>query len=178
MFSNDGAIGLSDLIETEARFKIGWTGGLPETKCGYGSTMRATRAQRAWIPDVLEEYNIKSIADIGAGDLNWIKWTKIPGDIEYTPYDLVPRKPDVKFFDITKSIPPKVDLIMCLWVINHLDYTKAQQAIKNIKASGSKYLLMTDRKKYYKDSPPEIHMDYIESITVSELGDTIRLIKL
>lgn len=178
MFSYDGFERLSDLIESTEQFKNGWTGGLPETLCGWGSTLRATRAQREWIPGILEKYNIKSIADIGAGDLNWMKYTDLPYDIEYTAYDLIPRKPEIKLFDITKSIPPRVDLVMCLWVINHLNYTDAQQAIKNLKASGSKYLMITDRPKWYKDAPPEIHMEFIESVKVSELKDTIRLIEL
>jgi hypothetical protein len=169
---------MSDLISNPEKYKKGWTGGLPETPCGFGSTMAATVAQREWIPGIIEKYFIESIADIGAGDLNWIKSTPIPNHVEYTAYDLVPRKPEVIKFDLIEQIPPPVDLIMCLWVLNHLPYEACQMAIANIKKSGAKYLLMTDRLRYKEDQPPEVEMPAIESMALNDKGDSIKLIDL
>lgn len=169
---------MSDMITQVDKYKKGWTGGLPETPCGNGSKLSKTIEQRKWIPRIIEQNDIKTIADIGAGDLNWIKKTHIPNEIEYTPYDLVPRLPEVRKFDLVQQIAPKVDLIMCLWVLNHLPYEHCQQAIKNIKASGAKYLLMTDRLRYRADQPPEIEMPYIDRLMLNDKGDSIMLIDL
>ena len=165
------------IITEKAKYEKGWTGGLPETPCGYGSKLKSTKKQRAWMPGIFEKYNIQSIADIGAGDLNWIKHIDL-GDIEYQAYDLVPRHSEVKYFDLLKTVPPKVDLIMCLWVLNHMPVEHCRQAIKNLKKSGAKYLMMTDVERYHKDQPPEIQMDYIEVLDNGELLGTIKLIEL
>jgi hypothetical protein len=63
---------MGDIVARE-KFSRGWKGGLPETPCGYGSTLEATKAQRDWIPQVIRRHGITSIVDVGAGDLNWIK---------------------------------------------------------------------------------------------------------
>ena len=167
-----------DLIEDKEKYEQGWTGGLPETKCGYGSTLRATKKQRDWIPEIIESYNIYSIADIGAGDLNWIKETELPSEVEYWAYDLVPRHPEVIKFDLVKEVPPPVDMIMCLWVLNHFPYDECKTAIENLKKSGSRYLLMTDRIRYRKDQPAELSMPYIEKMMLNHLGDSLMLIDL
>jgi len=167
----------SGIITEKEKYKKGWTGGLPETPCGYGSKLSATKKQRDWMPEIFEKYNIKSIADIGAGDLNWIKHIDL-GDIEYQAFDLVPRHPEVRSFDLLKKVPPKVDLIICLWVLNHMPYDHCKQAIKNLKKSGAKYLMMTDVERYHKNQPPEIQMDHIEMLNNGDLLGTIKLIKL
>ena len=169
---------MSDIITEVKKYQKGWTGGLPETPCGSGSRLKDTAKQREWLPEIIEKYDIKTIADIGAGDLNWMAKTDLRG-AEYTAYDLVPRHDSVKPFDLVQEIPPKVDLILCLWVLNHFPRDHCKQAIKNLKASGAKYLMMTDRPKWHSDQPEEIQMEAIESIVVLErTGDSIKLIKL
>ncbi len=169
---------MSDLIENEDRFKKGWVGGLPETPCGSGSKISNTKEQRGWIPDLINKYGIKSIADIGAGDLNWIKQIQLPDDVNYKPYDLVPRLPEVQKFNLIEQIPEKVDLIICLWVLNHLTFNDCHQAIENIKESGSRYLLMTDRLIYRAMQPDNIDMEHIEILMLNEKNDSIKLIDL
>lgn len=167
---------MGDVITEVAKYYRGWTGGLPETPCGYGSKLAVTAPQRMWIPQMVDQYGIRTVADIGAGDLNWI--THLDWDVDYSAFDLVPRHPDVKQFDLLHEIPPKVDLLLCLWVLNHLPYEHCQAAIENLKASGSKYLIMTDRLRYREDQPPEIDMPAIESMPLNDKGDSIRLIEL
>lgn len=168
---------MTDFITEIDKYKKGWTGGLPETPCGHGSKLSSTEKQRQWIPGILEKYNIKSIADIGAGDMNWITHINM-GDIEYQAYDLVPRHKSVKEFDLIQQVPPKVDLIMCFWVLNHMPLEHCRQALKNLKASGSKYLMMTDVPRYRKDQPEEIGMPYIEMLDNGDLLGTVKLIEL
>jgi hypothetical protein len=155
------------------KYTKGWKGGMPETPCGAGSTIGNTELQRKWIPKLIRKYKIKSIADIGAGDLNWIKKTKLPKKIEYTAYDLIPRRGNIERFDIINEVPPKVDLIMCLWVVNHMSLEHREAAIKNLKASGSKYLLITDRFDW-------LHlcgMDFEEQLILNKKNKYIGLIK-
>ena len=164
---------MGDIVSRE-KFSRGWVGGLPETPCGHGSTLGATTAQRKWIPRLIETYGIKSIVDVGAGDLNWISITDL-GGATYIPFDLIPRHPSVKQFDLVRDVPPVADMLMCLWVLNHLDFETCRAALKNLKASGSRYLLMTDRPKWHHEQPPEIVMPHIEELKLNEKGDRILL---
>lgn len=168
---------VGDIITNKDKYKRGWTGGLPETECGSGSKVQNTELQRDWIPEIIEKYGIKTIADIGAGDLNWIKHMDLSG-IDYAAYDLVPRHESVVEFNLVEQVAPKVDLILCLWVLNHFPIESSRMAIHNLKASGSKYLMMTDRPKYHADQPEEIHMPYIEKMPLNEKDDSIMLINL
>lgn len=170
---------MGDVITEVEKYKQGWSGGLPETPCGFGSRLSNTAEQRAWIPDVVRKYRIKTIADIGAGDLNWMRHIEWPGDVTYTPYDLVVRHPQVIQFDLIQQVPPKVDMIMCLWVLNHLPKSHCRIALQNIKASGSKYLMMTDRPIWHHEQPEEILMPHIEElILIPHKGDRIMLVEL
>jgi hypothetical protein len=168
---------MSDIVGDVEKFKQGWMGGLPETPCGYGSTAAATKAQRHWIPRLIEKYAIRSIVDVGAGDLNWIRGTDLKG-AKYTALDLVPRLPEVKRFDLVQEVPPAADLLMCLWVLNHLPFDASRKALANLKASGSKYLLQTDRPIWHHEQPPEIVMPFIEELKLNEKGDRILLCPL
>lgn len=173
------AAAVQDITE-EARkekYKKGWGSGLPETPCGSGSVIKNTEKQRTWIPEVIRKYNIKSIADIGAGDLQWVKMMDLSG-VEYSAYDFHIRHPDVKYFDLLKEIPPKVDLIMCLWVINHFPYDHAVKAMANIKASGSKYLMITGKEDWHEYQPPEVSSEPLEIADVDIKDCYIKLIKL
>ena len=168
---------MGDIITDVDKYQAGWKGGLPETPCGFGSLLSQTKAQRKWLPEIIRKYGIYTVADIGAGDLNWVSRTDM-GGIEYTAYDLVPRKPNVIQFDLVREVPPQVDLIMCLWVLNHFPYEDCERAIENLKASGSKYLMMTDRPRWHHEQPPAIQMPYIEELVLNEKQDSIRLIQL
>lgn len=169
---------MADIITNKEKYQRGWTGGLPETPCGFGSKLSETKKQREWIPGVIKRWDVVTIADIGAGDLNWIKHMELPPFIEYQAFDLVPRHPEVIEFNLLKEIPPTVDLIMCLWVLNHFPYDECRLAIENIKKSGAAYLMMTDRLRYREDQPPEIDMPYLERMMLNDKGDSIKLIDL
>jgi hypothetical protein len=168
---------VGDIVSSVEKFREGWVGGRPETECGAGSTLEATKAQRRWIPGLLEKYAVKDIVDVGAGDLNWIRHTDLRG-ARYTPLDLVPRCAEVNAFDLVREVPPAADLLMCLWVLNHLDLEPCRAALANLKASGGRYLLMTDRPIWHCEQPPEIVMPYVEELKLNEKGDRILLCPL
>jgi len=168
---------VGDVVRDAEKFRRGWTGGLPETKCGHGSMLAQTVRQREWMPEMIRKYEIESIADIGAGDLNWIKKMDLAG-ASYRAYDLVPRLPQVVAFDLVNDVAPRADLLMCLWVLNHLEMEPCRQAIANLKASGSKYLMMTDRPIWHHEQPKEIIMQPIESLRLNNKNDSILLVRL
>lgn len=147
------------------RFSRGWSSGRPETECGRGSTLEATAQQRRWIPRIIERYGIRSVVDIGAGDRHWIAAIKWPSGVDYVALDLVPRHPSVRRFDVTREVPPRADLVMCLWVLNHLDPDDADAAFDNIRASGSMYLMAT-------------HCDRWNGDQVRRLTETIETLRL
>lgn len=152
-------------------FERGWKGGLPETPCGAGSRFANTKPQRKWIPAKVKEYGIKSIADLGAGDLNWANRTEFGCD--YTPYDLVPRAHGVKQLDILTDELPEADCLMVLWVINHMTEDQAKFAATKIMNSKARYLLATWRKDYY-NFPETTVLDSVKIFGNAE----IRLVEL
>ncbi len=136
---------MTNIITNVEKYKTGWLSGLPETKCGHGSKLSTTSKQRLWIPKIIEDLKIKTISDIGAGDLNWISKIKFGIDVKYKAYDLVPRHKSVNSFNLLTTVPPKSDLLMCLWVLNHFPLIEHNIAFENLKKSNSKYLLITQR---------------------------------
>jgi len=129
------------IITNPDKYKKGWIGGLPETPCGFGSKFAQTRIQRDWIPKMVAKYAITSIADIGAGDLNWASRTAFGCD--YTPYDLIPRARGVRKFNLLIDELPAADCLMVLWVINHFPVTAAKIAMEKLLNGKSRYLIMT-----------------------------------
>jgi len=152
-------------------FETGWKSGLPETPCGSGSRIENTAIQREWIPRIVEKYGIESIADIGAGDLNWSSRTAF--GCGYTAHDLIPRTQGVAKFDILTDKMPDADCLMVLWLINHLTRKQAQHVTYRLLHSKSRYLLTTWREGLWNfiDSP------VLESVDIGN-GAEIRLIEL
>lgn len=165
---------LPGVITEVAKYQKGWTGGLPETPCGLGSKISETVIQREWIPQMIGKYDIRTIADIGAGDMNWIDLVVWPHPVHYRAFDLVPRRPAVQPFDIIQQVPDSVDCIMCLWVLNHLPEDHARQALENVLASGSKYLMLT----WWPAMADFMDLEPIESVMIRKrIGAEIRLIR-
>ena len=161
------------IVSDPEKYKKGWHGGLPETPCGYGSKFRQTAIQRKWIPEMVSKYGIKSIADIGAGDLNWM----IDLGCKYTAYDLIPRKPEVIEFNLLTDLLPDADCLMVLWVINHFPPAEQQAAMDNLKASKARYLLMT----WDKRMEPCTKLPYVEKVILRHskgVDFELRLIEL
>lgn len=120
-----------------------WKSGLPETPCGKGSKLENTFEIRALLPRIIERGGIRTVADIGCGDQNWIHHC-LPDGIDYTGFDIKPRFVDVKPLDVTREVlPVGYDLVLCIYVLNHLKPDMAERALRLIKESGSKYLLMS-----------------------------------
>lgn len=125
------------------RMESGWRAGRPFTACGNGSLPEHTENIRTWLPGLCERLAIRSINDAGAGDLQWsvgIDW-----DVDYLPFDLIPRDPRVLECDITRQVMPRADAILCRMVLNHLadDPRRISTALQNFEESGARYLIAT-----------------------------------
>ena len=145
---------------------IGWSSS-DETPCGKGSEKEYSKKIIAVLRSVVREYEIESLSDAGAGDLNWIDDAKL--SLTYTPYDLIVRDNRVTQFDITSQVLPTTDLILCRHVLNHLSANLARAAVQNFYESESKYLLVTNfegQQEYWKSHDLNIaHMGW-ELITM------------
>jgi SAM-dependent methyltransferase len=123
-----------------------------ESVSGQGSTLDATEGIRRELPKLFAKFHVKSLLDIPCGDCNWI--APIIKNLElYLGADIVDelieenrkRFPDEHFavLDITKDELPKVDMILVRDLFGHFSEPDLALAIKNVKASGAKYLLAT-----------------------------------
>lgn len=168
---------MGDVIGDRRRFARGWTGGLPETPCGYGSRVDQTEAQRQWLPEIASRYAVRTVCDVGAGDLNWMRRMRWPAGVSYEALDLVPRHPSVRAFDLTREVPPAADLLLCLWVLNHMPLPDCRAALANLRASGSRYVVLTDRPRWHHEQPPEFAtLPVIEQLALREdTGDRLVL---
>jgi hypothetical protein len=120
-----------------------WKSGLPETPCGKGSRIKNTEEIRGYLPEVIERYGINTVADVGCGDQNWIHRC-LPERVEYTGFDIRPRFPDVKPLNAASQVLPEpFDLVLCIYVLNHMNPDMAERALRLFKMSGSQYLLMS-----------------------------------
>jgi len=125
-----------------------------ETLSGSGSTLRATRAVRRQLPQLLETYKIHTVVDIPCGDFNWLKEVNLDG-IDYLGIDIVKeminsniskyRRKNINFkcADLMNDKLPRADLIICRDCLIHYSTKYVFKAFKNMRASRSTYLLST-----------------------------------
>ena len=103
---------------------------------------------------VTRDFDIRSIADVPCGDFNWMDlFLKDHPGIDYVGYDIVDaliaqnrvRHPGRGFeaLDITTQVPPAVDLMFSKDLVNHLFERDVWAALRNMAASGSRYLMIT-----------------------------------
>lgn len=126
-----------------------------QSRSGTGSDQEQTKEVRRILQHVFEDYSISSMADIPCGDFNWMSELGLPANIQYHGFDIVDNLVEAnaekfgnptrifQWADITSTTLPHVDLIFCRDCLVHLSYEAIDSAIKNVKATGSKYLLTT-----------------------------------
>ena len=118
-------------------------------ECGPGKTAKEIADKLAdWLPPLLKKYEIKTICDLGCGDLYWME--RIEFDGEYCGYDEVIRKSAVrrakergwhlKEADIFKEEIWKCDLAIVKDVFIHYSDKAVVELIKKVKAKAT-YLL-------------------------------------
>lgn len=130
----------------------GW--GKGESVSGPGSTIAHTKQLRSGLAGLMLRYGVKRFLDAPCGDCNWICGIDFKGmGVKYMGMDIVgdlmptakQRIPSGVFNvgDITQDPLPEADIIMVRDCLVHFSYDMVDAAIRNIKASGIKYLLST-----------------------------------
>lgn len=131
----------------------GW--GSAETRSGNGSTLAATEILRAHLSQLCQFLGIRKLADLGCGDLNWMK--EMSGAFEfYLGLDVVAEltaeneqrfgrrrghffaRRDIVFDDL-----PKADALLCRDVMTHLSNDQVLALLDKVRESGARYLLAT-----------------------------------
>ena len=125
-----------------------------ESRSGAGSSLAYTENLRAQLPGLLADLGVRTMLDVPCGDFHWMSHVPLALD-EYIGADIVPAmirdntqrhaRADRRFMvlDIVRSVPPKVDLILCRDCLFHFPFALALKALQNFQASGSRYLLVT-----------------------------------
>jgi hypothetical protein len=127
--------------------------GNPDSRSGAGSDLIQTAEIRKRIPEIVADLGARTMLDIPCGDFHWMKEVEL--NVEYIGADIVEElmRRNQKLFstplrrfivcDITKGPVPIVDLVLCRDLLVHLSYQDAFAALRNMRLSGSKYLLTT-----------------------------------
>lgn len=125
-----------------------------ESVSGLGSTLSHTEVISRELPGLLDEIGATSLLDIPCGDFNWLEEVSLNLGM-YIGADIIEELiilnkknfgNDARKFvklDITKDELPRVDVIFCRDCLVHFSFDDIFLALKNIKASNSKYLLTT-----------------------------------
>ncbi|MBI4755629.1 MAG: class I SAM-dependent methyltransferase [Betaproteobacteria bacterium] len=125
----------------------------PDSSTLDGATPRQTRAVAQQLPGVLEQFDVRSVLDVGCGDFTWMSHADLAG-VRYTGLDfLAPTqeknarfaRPGVDFVvaDMLSEALPQADLVLCRDVFVHFSDARIGQAMDNIKRSGATWLLAT-----------------------------------
>jgi SAM-dependent methyltransferase len=124
-----------------------------ESISGPGSSISNTLEVRLFLREIIDEFNIKTILDLGCGDWNWFRLVDL-SNINYEGWDadvdMISSnqsnygKDNISFktYDIVLSDYPEVDLIICRDVLFHMPIYLANKIIKKSKLY-SKYFLST-----------------------------------
>ena len=128
--------------------------GQSDSLSGSGSDLEATTVVRGILPQIIDEYKVKSMFDAPCGDWFWMRHVDL-SDVNYIGGDIVDElidknkkdylRDNIQFVttDLVDGELPKVDLILCRDCLIHLSNGDGVRAIKNMISSGSKYLLTT-----------------------------------
>lgn len=143
--------------------KEGAKGRMCETFCGPGSELKSCQKLIDFLEIIIQKYNIKSITDIGCGDLNYMKNLLKKSDIDYIGYDISSNavkycnekfpQYEIKQFNICNGkLPGNSELVIVKDVFIHLNDSFVNKALSNILSNKEiKYLLVTghlESKKY------------------------------
>jgi len=140
----------ADIFTTIYRQKL-WGDG--ESVSGHGSSLEMTRFVRPGVSRVVRELGIQRMLDLPCGDSVWIHELPELASVKYFGADIVPELVQANsekwpyqcwdVLDVVEDHLPTVDLVFCRDCLVHQTLEAAQRAIRNIKLSGSKYLMMT-----------------------------------
>lgn len=170
---NKGDINLNEekRLYTNIYEKNVWGG--RQSSSGKGSDIDQTKRIVNRIPSqIIKKYEIKSILDIGCGDLNWIKniLSQFP-DIKYTGIDIVDEliernKKEFSLYEFYSLDIMKMgfndfnyDLVLCRDVLVHYSFNSIVSFLYKIANSNCKYLLTTTFSRYDRINKKDIDLN-------------------
>lgn len=127
--------------------------GNKDSRSGAGSDLTQTAEIRRLLPVLIDDLGVETMLDIPCGDWYWMKEAKLL--VNYTGADIVPELVERNqqlygnetrrfvALDLIKDDLPKVDLVLSRDVLVHLSFNDIFSALRNLKKSGSEYLLTT-----------------------------------
>lgn len=138
-----------------------WNGGNANVPLsGPGSSLGCTQTFRSVLESYIQQYEIKSILDLGCGDLTWISTTSVftSNTCKYWGYDVVesilaPARvkyaSDSRKVFVTADITnendafPVIDLIIVRDVLFHLESQAILRLFRKLRATSFKYIFLT-----------------------------------
>lgn len=139
-------------VFTDIYKKNRWYG--TESVSGLGSESSQTQIISRAIPELIVEYGIRTVHDIPCGDFFWMSRIDL-GEVDYLGSDIVGElieanqarhaNPRIRFAkaDLLRDSLARVDLMLVRDCLVHLSNQDILQALGNICASESTYLLST-----------------------------------
>jgi hypothetical protein len=149
--SNDAAVVFDSI------YAVNHWGGT-ESASGPGSSLAYTAALRTALPELFQDFAIRSVFDAPCGDCHWMPEVISRTTVQYHGGDIVRRViranrrrlegPRMRFsvFDLTRDTFPQADLWFCRDCLFHLSYRDIHAALKNFAASGIRYALLTNHR--------------------------------
>ena len=167
-----------------------------ESVSGEGSNEAATQSVRRELPLLFRRHGIRSLLDAPCGDFRWMRGIVDSVD-RYFGVDIVPELIEhntqsyatdrVEFLqaDIAADPLPTTDLVLCRDCFIHLPTRLIKGALKNFRATGAQFLLLTNDRnaESYHDipigsfrrinftRPPFSFGEPVEAISESESGE-------
>lgn len=118
------------------------------------------------------------IVDVPCGDMAWMPNVlddvakDFPKGLRYTGLDIVPEAVaantqklggdrggrvtyEFSVFDVTSNMPPTVDMLICRDLVNHLATKDIQRLLRNLRESGTRYLVISNNRNPDDGGPGE-----------------------
>lgn len=123
-----------------------------ESASGSGSELSATVTIRSVLPQLIENYKIKSVLDAPCGDWNWMRTINLSLE-SYIGVDIVPElielnnknhsSDKIKFIrrDLVKDTLPSAEFIICRDCLVHLSNYDIVCVLNNFVGTGATFLL-------------------------------------
>lgn len=133
------------------KYPTSWFGGGNETPCGGGSKVINMQNAIREVPRIIRDFEIKSVMELGCGDLNFAKNAVFPSGVSYVGADIQRRDtwdsfPNLELIEANAEEMTgfAADMVICRDFFIHLPTTAALGIMKKIKA---KWLLATSYDK-------------------------------
>lgn len=135
-------------------------GGLPETACGYGSTLKGSAQLREVLPLFLRSFQVKRLIDAPCGDFHWMSQVDLSG-IDYlgldedmsaigkafgkiSPPRFAPKSRVFKRWDIVHYPPPvDADAVLCRDFMQHLPYADVFVVLRHFINMDISWIMLT-----------------------------------